>query len=46
MNKETKKLQKLVGKRKIKKIVSQSREYNQYKNEDTTSDYDSSYDCN
>jgi len=40
MNKETKKLQKLVGKRKTKKVVSQSKEYNQYKDENTTSDYD------
>jgi len=44
MNKETKKLQKLVGKRKTKKVVFQTKEYNQYKGDEGSSDFE--YECN
>jgi len=39
MNKETKKLLKLVGSRKTKKVVSKSRDYNQYKTNESPSEY-------
>lgn len=38
MNNQTKKLQKLVGTRKTKKVVFKSRDYNQYKTNEPTSE--------
>lgn len=39
MNKQTEKLKKLVGTRKNKKVVFKSRDYNQYKTNEATSEY-------